>query len=69
MVGVISNYLNRTFKILQNWIDFHNEIKHIKQTLINNNYKISMVDQQNNNFINNHYTNNNNNNNETSIPI
>merc|ERR1712228_450412 len=35
--SVISNFIHRTYKITQNWSDFHLELQHIKQMLINNN--------------------------------
>ena len=60
--SVISNYLNRAYKISQNWQDFHTEINHMKQVLINNNYSNSTIDRKIEQFINNKLTSNNNNN-------
>ena len=51
--SVISNYLNRAFKISQNWKDFHEEVVHIKQLLINNNFSNKMVDNQIKKFLDN----------------
>ena len=45
-ISVITNYLNRAYKVSKTWEDFHIEILHIKQRLINNNYTNSMVDFQ-----------------------
>ena len=50
--SVIFNYLQRAYKISQNWQDFHAEINYIKQILINNNYSNTIVDDQINSFIN-----------------
>ena len=44
--SVINNYINRAFKVTNNWEDFHEEIKNIKQTLVNNNYSNNMIDSQ-----------------------
>ena len=55
-ISVILNFLNRAYKISQTWQDFHTEVKHIKQTLINNNYSNKLVDQYINMFINNKFT-------------
>ena len=44
--SVIHNYIHRAYKYSQTWESFHHEIMHIKQTLINNNYSNSMVDQE-----------------------
>ena len=35
--SVAKNYLNHAYKVSSNWEDFHNEVVHIKQVLINNN--------------------------------
>ena len=51
--SVISNYLNRAYRISQNWKDFHEEIVHIKQLLINNNFSNTMVDNRIKKFLNN----------------
>ena len=45
-VSVITNYLNRAYKVSKTWEDFHIEVLHIKQRLINNNYTNSMVDSE-----------------------
>ena len=45
-VSVITNYLNRAYKVSKTWKEFHTEILHIKQRLINNNYTNTMVDQE-----------------------
>ena len=42
--SVITNYLTRAYKICDSWQDFHNEVKHIKQVLVNNNYSNKTVD-------------------------
>ena len=44
--SVINNYLNRAYKLTETWQDFHTEILHIKQRLINNNYTNKIVDEQ-----------------------
>ena len=44
--SVIKNYLNRAYRISQNWSDFHKEVLLIKQTLINNNYSNLLVDKK-----------------------
>ena len=44
--SVITNYLNRAYRISDSWQDFHNEITHIKQMLVNNNYSNKTVDVQ-----------------------
>ena len=54
--SVISNYLNRAYRISQNWSDFHNEVQHIKQILINNNYSNSIVDSKIQSFLNKIHT-------------
>ena len=50
--SVISNYLNRAYRISDSWQDFHEEVVHIKQLLINNNFSNKMVDNQINKFLN-----------------
>ena len=42
--SVIVNYLNRAYKVSMTWSDFHNEVRHIKQKLVNNNYSNKVVD-------------------------
>ena len=49
--SVVINYLNRAYKITGNWHDFHNEVVHIKQMLINNNFSNSTVDSLVNKFL------------------
>ena len=49
--SVIFSYINRAYKITQNWQDFHQEIKRIKQLLINNNYSNRDVDKHIQNFL------------------
>ena len=44
--SVINDYLNRAFSISTNWTQFHSEIQHIKQTLVNNNYPCIMIDNK-----------------------
>ena len=68
-ISVIHNYLNRAYKISTNWIDFNNEVDHIKQMLINNNYSNSMFDQTLNKFLQQKCNQNNNENNKNSIKI
>ena len=51
--SVISNYLNRAFRTSDNWKDFHEEVVHIKQLLINNNFPNKMVDNQIKKFLDN----------------
>ena len=48
--SVITNYLHRVYKIFNTWQDFHNEIEHIKQILINN-FPNYLVDKHIKNFI------------------
>ena len=43
--SVIMSYLTRAYKVSTNWNDFHMEVNHIKQMLINNNYSNSFVDK------------------------
>ena len=49
--SVIFSYINRAYKITQNWQDFHNELKHIKQLLVNNNYSNQLIDKHIKRFI------------------
>ena len=44
--SVITNYLHRVFKVSSTWSDFHNEVKYIKQMLIDNNYPNYLVDSE-----------------------
>ena len=50
-VSVISNYINRAYKISSTWSEFHTELNHMKQRLINNNYSNKMVDIQIDKFL------------------
>ena len=50
-ISVISNYINRAFKISSTWSEFHTELNHMKQRLINNNYSNKMVDTQIDKFL------------------
>ena len=43
--SVITNYLNRAYKVSDSWQNFHNEVIHIKQVLVNNNYSNTVIDQ------------------------
>ena len=45
-VSVIASYLNRAYKVSKSWLEFHNEVLHMKQRLINNNYSNIMVDTE-----------------------
>ena len=49
--SVIVNYLNRAYKITENWQEFHIELQHIKQMLVNNNYSNTKIDTLINTFI------------------
>ena len=51
--SVITNYLNRAYKVSDSWSTLHNEIKHIKQVLVNNNYSNKTVDQHIKKFLDN----------------
>ena len=57
--SVITNFINRAYKYNQNWEDFHEEIKVIKQTLINNNYTNSIIDHEINRFLDKKYNSSN----------
>ena len=57
--SVITNYLNRAYKISSTWKDFHHEVLHIKQVLINNNYPNKIVDDHIQIFIQNKLKTNN----------
>ena len=50
--SVITNYLNRAYKVCSTWQDFTNEVEHIKQLLIDNNYTNKQVDLHVRKFIN-----------------
>ena len=49
--SVITSYLNRAYKVCKNWNDFHNEINHVKQLLVNNNYCNKAIDHEINTFL------------------
>ena len=51
--SVIFSYLNRAYNISDNWNDFHEEVIHVKQLLINNNFSNTMVDHQIKKFLEN----------------
>ena len=55
-LSVINNFIHRAYKYSQTWESFHNEIIHIKQTLINNNYSNSMVDNEISRYLNNKFS-------------
>ena len=43
--SVITNYINRAYRLSDTWDDFHLELSHIKQKLVNNNYSNAIVDK------------------------
>ena len=43
--SVITNYMNRAYKLSNSWEEFHLEILQIKQRLVNNNYTNTIVDK------------------------
>ena len=45
-VSVILSYLNRAYKASKTWSEFHIEVMHIKQRLVNNNYTNTMIDTE-----------------------
>ena len=47
------NYLQRAYKICNTWQEFHQEVQHIKQVLINNNFTNTVVDNHIKTFISN----------------
>ena len=49
--SVVVNYLNRAYRITNNWHDFHTELQQIKQMLVNNNYSNTKIDEITNKFI------------------
>ena len=49
--SVVVSYLNRAYKVTQNWNDFHLELKHMKQILVNNNFSNTNIDSLINKFI------------------
>ena len=50
-VGVIKTLLHRAFLISSTWQSFTAELTRIKQTLINNNFPLSLVDKIIKNFL------------------
>lgn len=69
--SVAISYLNRAYKISQNWEDFDKEVQHIKQILVNNDYPNSKIDRLVNKFLNKKHQSQESDTNETvaSIPI
>ena len=51
--SVVFNYLNRAYRICNTWNEFHLEVMHIKQMLVNNNYTNTTIDHLTNKFIKN----------------
>ena len=47
----IHNYLNRAYIISETWEEFHHEVLHMKQLLVNNNYSNSLIDNQIHKFV------------------
>ena len=56
-ISVITNYLNRAYKVCTNWKDFNLEISKIKQILINNDYPNTIVEKHIKYFLNKKMTN------------
>ena len=57
--SVVVNYINRAYNYSQNWQTFHNELEHIKQMLINNNYSNSLVDHEIHKYLDNKFSQSN----------
>ena len=57
--GVVKTFLHRAYSISSDWAAFHNEVKRIKQVLVNNNFPFSMIDKITSNFINTKMKNSN----------
>ena len=55
--SVITSYLNRAFKVCMSWEEFHKEILHIKQMLVNNNFSDIEIDSHIKNFIDKKFNN------------
>ena len=55
--SVITSYLNRAFKVCMNWDEFHKEVVHIKQILVNNNFSDIEIDTHIKNFIDRKFNN------------
>ena len=68
-LSCINNYINRAYKISDNWEAFHEELKIIKQRLINNNYSNQMIDSQINKFLEKKQMGDSNKQNKTSVKI
>ena len=49
--GIIKTLLHRAKLISSNWSNFHVEITRLKQTLVNNNYPLFLIDKEINNFL------------------
>ena len=45
-ISVITNYINRAYRISDSWHNFHQEISHVRQILVNNNYPNALFDSQ-----------------------
>ena len=56
--SVIKSYINRAYKVTDSWNDFHEEIKTVKQMLVNNNFSNSIIDRNINEFLSNKFTSN-----------
>ena len=65
--SVIHNYINRAYKYSQTWDTFHNEISKIKQTLVNNSYSNTLIDQEINRYLDKKFSTPNNSNTNTNI--
>ena len=52
-MSVISSYVNRAYKTTKTWKDFDQEIRHIKQTLVNNDYSNTIIDEYIKKFLTN----------------
>ena len=53
--SVITNYLNRSYKVCSNWKDYHSEVDRIKQRLNNKNYPNTIVDNRIKKFLSKKY--------------
>ena len=67
--SVITNYINRAYKVSSSWDDFHTEIERVKQTLVNNNFSIKNIDEILYNILNKKFNVNEDNNNKQFIQI
>ena len=68
-LSVINNYLNRAYKISDSWSNFHHEVLHIKQVLVNNNYPNALVDTQLKKFLDRKLSNENNMQSKNLVPV